>query len=160
GWESTDYEQALRNADTLLNEVRTRGPKRIILVSDFQAAGWNQANATFRLGSDVQLLTFDVGGNPSPNVAITDVEARSVNFGQKYSENLAVHVSNFSDTPRDHLMITFQMNDQTVEKREIGLTAREAKVVEFTGFNLAEGVSRCVIDIGSGDFAADNRFYF
>ena len=54
--------------------------------------------------SDIQLMTFDVGGsNPPPNVAVTRVDAHGLVFGQKYLENLAVQVSNFSDTPRDHL---------------------------------------------------------
>jgi hypothetical protein len=161
GWEGTDYEQALRGAESLFGELKTSGPKRIVLISDFQAAGWNQANATFKLSPDLQLVTIDVGGNgPAPNVAVTNVEARGVIFGQKYAENLAVHISNFSDAPRDRLLIDFQINDQTVEKREVNLGARDAKVVEFTGFNLAEGANRCVIQIAANDFAPDNRFFF
>src|SRR6185436_1502857 len=81
-------------------------------------------------------------------------------FGQKYLQNLAVQVSNFSDTARDHLAIDFQINDQTIDKRDISLNAHDVKVVEFTGFNLAEGANRCAIEIAAGDFAPDNKFYF
>lgn len=161
GWEGTDYEQALRGAESLFGELKTSGPKRIILISDFQERGWNQANATFKLSSDIKLLTIDVGGNsPPPNVAVTKVDARGVVFSQKYAENLAVHISNFSEAPRDRLLIDFQINDQSVEKREINLNARDSRVVEFTGFNLAEGANRCAIEIAGGDFAPDNWFYF
>jgi len=161
GWEGTDYEQALRGADSLFTELKMGGPKRIVLISDFQATAWSQANATFKLGNDTQLMTVDVGGNnPPPNVAVTDVNAHGVVFGQKYLQNLTVEVSNFSDTTRDRLAIEFQINDQTVDKREISLNARDVKVVEFTGFNLAEGANRCAIEIAAGDFAPDNKFYF
>ncbi len=161
GWEGTDYEQALRGAESLFAESKTGGAKRIVLISDFQASGWNQANASFKLGSDTQLLTFDVGGNnPAPNVAVTKVDAHGVVFGQKYLQNVSVQVNNFSDSPRDRLAIDFQINDQTVDKREISLNARETKVIEFTGFNLTEGANRCAIEIGAGDFAPDNKFYF
>lgn len=163
GWEGTDYEQALRGAESLFSELKTdgRGLRRIVLISDFQATGWNQARATFKLGNDIQLMTVDVGGNnPPPNVAVTNVDAHGVMFGQKYLQNLAVQVSNFSDNPRDRLAIDFQINDQTVDKREISLNARDVKVVEFTGFNLAEGANRCSIEISAGDFAPDNKFYF
>jgi len=161
GWEGTDYEQALRGAESLFGEVKTGGPKRIVLISDFQASGWNSVNASFRLGADTQLLTYDVGGNyPPPNVAVTKVDAHGLVFGQKYLENLAVQVSNYSDSPRDHLAVAFQINDQTVEKREISLNARDVKIVEFTGFNLADGANRCAIEIAAGDFAPDNKFYF
>ena len=161
GWDGTDYEQALRGAESLLSEVETSGPKRIVMISDFQAPGWRPANATFKLANTTQLTTLDVGGNnPAPNVAITGVEARGVVFGQKYLDNLAVHVSNFSDTPRDHLQLDFQINEQTVEKRDISLNSRDSRVIEFSGFNLNDGANRCTIQIASGDFAPDNRFYF
>jgi von Willebrand factor type A domain/Aerotolerance regulator N-terminal/Beta-galactosidase trimerisation domain len=161
GWEGTDYEQALRGAEALFGELKTSVAKRIVLISDFQATGWNQANSTFKLASDIQLLTIDVGGNnPPPNAAVTKVDARGLVFGQKYQENLAVHVSNFSDAPRDHLSIDFQINDQTVEKREISLNARDSKLVEFTGFNLTDGANRCAIEIAADAFLPDNKFFF
>jgi uncharacterized membrane protein len=161
GWDGTDYEQALRGAESLLGEIETSGPKRIVMISDFQAPGWRQANATFKLSNNTQFTTLDVSTNiPDPNVAVTNVEARGVVFGQKYLDNLAVHIGNFSDTPRDHVQVDFQINDQTVEKRDISLNSRDSRVVEFTGFNLNEGTNRCTIDISSGDFTPDNRFYF
>jgi hypothetical protein len=161
GWDGTDYEQALRGAESLLSEIQINGTKKIVLISDFQATGWNQANATFKLANDTQLITFDVGGdNPAANVAVTNVEARGTVFGQKYLDKLAVHVSNFSDTPKDRLQVDFQINDQTVEKREVSLNSRDSKVIEFTGFNLNDGANRCVIEINSVDFKEDNHFYF
>ncbi|MGZ8844288.1 MAG: VWA domain-containing protein, partial [Pyrinomonadaceae bacterium] len=39
GWEGTDYEQALRGAESLFGELKTGGVKRIVLISDFQASG-------------------------------------------------------------------------------------------------------------------------
>ena len=161
GWEGTDYEQALRGAESLLNEIDTSGPKRIVMISDFQAPGWSPASATFKLSNSTQLTTLDLGGkSPPANIAITDVEARGTVFGQKYLDNLVVHVSNFSDIPRDHVQIDFDINEQTVEKRDISLNSRESRVVEFTGFNLNEGANRCTINIIIDDFAPDNRFYF
>ena len=161
GWDGTDYEQALRGAESLLAELKTSGIKKIVMISDFQAIGWNQSLATFKLANDTQLTTLDVGGNnPPANVAVTNVEARGTVFGQKYSDNLAVHVTNFSDSARDRVQLDFQINDQTVEKREINLNSRDSRVVEFNNFNLNDGANRCVIEINSADFPADNRFYF
>jgi hypothetical protein len=161
GWDGTEYEQALRGAESLLSEIQTTGPKRIVMISDFQIAGWTQAAGTFKLSNNTQFTTLDVGGNnPPPNVAITNVEARGVVFGQKYLDNLVVHVSNFSDTPKDHVQVDFQINEQTVEKRDISLNSRDSRVVEFTGFNLNDGANRCTVDIVAGDFAPDNRYYF
>jgi hypothetical protein len=161
GWDGTDYEQALRGAESLLSELKTGGKRKVVLISDFHSAGWNAATASFKLGNATELQTIDVGGNNSEaNVAVTNVEARGVMFGQKYLENLAVHVNNFSDTPRDRVQVSFLINDQTVDKREISLGTRDTRIIEFTDFNLTEGANRCAIEVGSGDFAPDNHFYF
>src|SRR5262249_31176420 len=58
GWDGTDYEQALRGAESLLSEVQTTGPKRILMISDFQTPGWSPATATFKLSSHTQLQTL------------------------------------------------------------------------------------------------------
>src|SRR5687767_3954808 len=62
GWDGTDYEQALRGAESLLNEVKTGGERKIVLISDFHAPGWSIATASFKLGNTTKLVTIDVGG--------------------------------------------------------------------------------------------------
>ncbi|HEX8503297.1 MAG TPA: BatA domain-containing protein [Pyrinomonadaceae bacterium] len=160
GYEATDYEQALRGAGSLLGALKGDAPKRVLMISDFQAAGWDAARATFRLAPEVRLALVEVGGRPSGNVAVTNVEARGAVYGQKYTDRLAVHVSNFGEEERARVALDFQINDQTVEKRELTLAPREQKVVELTGFNLAEGPNRCAVRLRAEDFAPDNDFFF
>jgi hypothetical protein len=145
----------------MLADLPTSGAKRIVLISDFHAPGWKQSTASFKLSNDIQFTTLDVGGNNAPaNVAVTNVEARGVMFGQKYVDNLTAHLNNFSDVQTGQIQVDFQINDQTVEKRSVNLNSREEKVIEFSGFNLNEGANRCVIRISTKDFAPDNTFYF
>src|SRR5262245_44618105 len=72
GSEATDYVQALRGAEGLFKQTAA-ADKRIILISDFQAAGRNGAEASYRLPSNIKLVTIDVGEKNSPNMAITAV---------------------------------------------------------------------------------------
>jgi Aerotolerance regulator N-terminal/von Willebrand factor type A domain len=162
GFEGTDYEQALRGAESLFAELKTSGQKRIILISDFQASGWAQASQSFKLRNDVRLIPVDVGGGAgTENLSVLNVEARPVVYGQKYTDKLAVHVSNFGEQARERLQLDLKINDQTVERRELSLAARDRTVVEFSGFNLAEGPNRCAVTLGSADdFTYDNQFYF
>jgi hypothetical protein len=160
GYEATDYEQGLRGAETLLGTLKGAGPKRVLLISDLQAAGWNPARSSFRLRPDVRLAVIDVGGDPSANVAVTNVEARGAVYGKRYEEKLAAHVSNFGEEARGQLAVEFLVNEQTAERRTIDLAPRDSKVVEFTGFNLSEGPNRCSVRLRSEDFAADNEFFF
>lgn len=160
GYEATDYEQALRGAEALFRESKTGGARRVLVLSDFQASGWDAGRATFRLSPEVRLALIDVAGAPESNMAVTNVEARGAVYGQKYTDKLAVHVANFSEDERGPFTLDFQINEQTVEKREVTLAPHEEKVVEFTDFNLAEGTNRCALRLRSEDFAPDNEFYF
>jgi hypothetical protein len=160
GFEATDYEQALRGAEALFRESKARGARRVLVLSDFQASGWDAGRATFRLPPEVRLALIDVAGAPESNAAVTNVEARGAVYGQKYTDKLAVHVANFGDEERARLTLDFQINEQTIEKRELTLAPREQKVVEFTDFNLAEGTNRCAVRLRAEDFAPDNDFYF
>ncbi|HEX8337291.1 MAG TPA: BatA domain-containing protein [Pyrinomonadaceae bacterium] len=160
GYEATDYEQALRGAEALFGESKAQGGRRVVVLSDFQASGWDAGRANFRLAPDVRLALIDVAGEPESNAAVTNVEARGAVYGQKYADKLAVHVANFGDEERARLTLDFQIGDQTVEKRELTLAPREERVVEFTDFNLAEGTNRCAVRLRAEDFAPDNDFYF
>ena len=160
GFEATDYEQALRGAEAMFRESKAGGAKRVLVLSDFQATGWDAGRATFRLSPEVRLALIDVAGAPEGNVAVTNVEARGAVYGQKYTDKLAVHVANFNDEERGPITLDFQINEQTVEKRELTLAPREQKVIEFTDFNLGEGTNRCAVRLRSEDFAPDNDFYF
>ena len=159
GFGSTAYAQALRGAEELMKEATTK-EKRIILLSDFQAVGWNQADTSYRLRNDIKLLTTDVGAGEAANLAITDLNAQPVIYQQKYTDKLAARIVNFSDEARDSLQVEFQINDQAVEKRQVKIAARDSALVEFSDFNLNEGVNRAVIEISDTSFPFDNRFYF
>jgi hypothetical protein len=159
GSEATDYVQALRGAEGLFKET-TAADKRIVLISDFQAAGRNEAEASYRLPSDIKLVTIDVGEQNSPNLAITDVGLRALIYQAKYSDRLTARIANFSDEEKTSVRVELQLNDHTEGVREIKVAARDATTVEFTGFNLNEGVNRGVIVIGGDNFPFDNRFNF
>jgi len=159
GMSGTEYAQALRGADGLFKD-EGKGVRRIVLLSDFQAAGWNQAQASFRLSKDVQLEPIDVSEGAAPNLAVTEVTAQPVIYQQKYTDKLAARVTNFSDEARPNVRVEFQINDHPVEKRELKLEAHASELVEFTDFNLNEGVNRCVVVVSEDTFPLDNRFFF
>ncbi|MBS1807805.1 MAG: BatA domain-containing protein [Acidobacteria bacterium] len=159
GLVATAYTQALRGAEELMKEATTKD-RRIVLISDYQAAGWNQADTSYRLSNDIKFVTNDVGESDARNLAITEVNAQPVIYQQKYADKLAARIANFSDEAQDNVQVEFQLNDHTVEKRQVKIAARETAVVEFTDFNLNEGVNRGQIEISDTTFPVDNRFYF
>lgn len=159
GWNSTDYGQALRGAAELFKEVKA-GNKRLIVLSDFQAAGRNPAETPFRLDQSIKLVPVDLGEADSKNVAITDLAAQPLIYQQKYTDKLTARVTNFSDQENNSVRVTFSLNDRIVEKRELKIAANDVTAVEFTDFNLNEGINRCTLQVEGDAFAADNTFYF
>ncbi len=159
GSDATDYVQALRGAEGLFKESAA-AEKRIILISDFQASGKNAAEAAYRLPSNIKLVTIDVGEQDSPNLAVTDVGLEPMIYQAKYSNKLTARIANFSDEEKTGVRVEFQLNDSPVAKREVKIAPRDATTVEFTDFNLNEGVNRCVIVIEGDNFPFDNRFNF
>jgi uncharacterized membrane protein len=159
GSNGTDYAQALRGAEGLFKDAGG-SDKRIVLVSDFQAAGRNQAEASYRLSKDIKLVTIDLGEENSPNLAVADVNLQPLLYQPKYADKLTARIANYSDEARTGVRVEFQLNDHTVEKRDIKIEARDAATVEFTGFNLNEGVNRGVILVEGDNFPYDNKFHF
>src|SRR5262245_40125073 len=78
----------------------------------------------------------------------------------KYPNKLTARVANFSDDEKSGVRVELQLNDHTVAPLEIKIAPRDATTVEFTGFNLNEGVNRGVIVIDGDNFTFDNRYNF
>ena len=80
-------------------------------------------------------------------------------YQAKYGDRLTARIANFSDDEKTGVRVELSNSTTTLRgAREIKIAARDA-TVEFTGFNLNEGVNRGVIVIGR-QFPFDNRFNF
>src|SRR5262245_63363048 len=122
GSDATDYVQALRGAEGLFKGTSAAN-KRIVLISDFQAAGRNEVETSYRLPSNIRLDTIDVGEQNSPNLAVTDVGLQPLIYQAKYADKLTARVANFIDEEKAGVRVELQLNDHTVEKREIKIAA-------------------------------------
>jgi VWA domain-containing protein/aerotolerance regulator-like protein len=156
---STDYIQALRAAEGMFKEAGAAN-KNIILISDFQGSGRNPSEAAYRLSKEIKLTTIDLGEPESPNLAIPEVSVQPLIYQPKYTERLTARIANYSDAAKSGVRVEFQLNDRTVEKREIKIAARDATTVDFTGFNLNEGDNRAVLQVEGDNFSFDNRRFF
>lgn len=159
GLGATDYEQALRATENVFAEAG-KGERRIFLISDFQASGRTVGDGGYRLPKEVKLLPVDVGETSAPNLAVVEVGAHPVVYQQKYTDKINVRVANFSDEDRSGVRVEFSINDHVVEKRELRIPARGIESVEFTGFNLSDGINRCMATISDDAFSPDNRHFF
>jgi hypothetical protein len=158
GLDSTDYLQAIQAADAILKDA-SRGRHRIVLISDFQDAGWNRAAPPVKLGADVKLLPIDVSESKVSNVAVTQVVADPVVYAQKYAGKIVARVNNFGADDIDS-PIELKINDLPVERRPLKLDAGGVANIEFTGFNVPDGSNRATVEINADSFTLDNKFFF
>lgn len=157
--EATDYLQSLQAADAMLKES-ARGARRIYLISDFQAAGWNRTAPQVKLSPAVELVTVDVASAESANVAVSEVKAEPVVYAQKYSGKVSARLSNFGPESVSDAVVDLKLNDLAVERRQSALDSADSRAVDFTGFNVPEGANRATVEINGDDFPLDNKFYF
>lgn len=158
GLDSTDYLQAIQAADAILKDA-SRGRHRIVLISDFQDAGWNRAAPPVKLGADVKLFPIDVAEAKVSNVAVTQVTADPVVYAQKYAGKIIARVNNFGTDQIDSA-IELKLNDLPVERRPLKLDAGGVANIEFTGFNVPDGSNRATVEINADSFTLDNKFFF
>lgn len=156
----TDLTQAIRGAESLFTDD-TAGSRRIFLISDFQASGkGSPGGSDFKLKRGTTLEPVDVSDDLIENVAITDLGVHNVVYQQKYTDRMTAKVTNFGLEDRKGVRIEFKINDAIVEKREFDVVSGESKTIEFTDFNVNEGVNRCQLDLTDDKFTLDNRFAF
>jgi len=156
----TDLTQAIRGAESLFSDDRSRA-RRIFVISDFQASGKGSVGGSdFKLKQGVDLEPVDVSDDMMENIAISDLGVHNVVYQQKYADRLTAKVTNFGLEDRKSIRIEFRINDAIVDKREFDVPAGESKTIEFTDFNLNEGVNRCQLDLSDDKFTFDNRFAF
>lgn len=153
---ATDYGQALRGAEGVLAEAEGR-ENVIVLISDFQASGWDRTRDPFPLNG--RLIPIDVARDESTNLACTDIGLSPVVYAPKYEESLLVKITNFSDQ-RQSTRVRLWLNGHPIGEHRLELDARARRVVEFTGFALLEGSNRGVIEIDDDALSVDNRFFF
>lgn len=165
---TTNYLQAIQTADALLREARAK-PRKIYLISDFQASGWNRTDSSFKLSRDIELVPVDVSENEALNCTVMDVRSEPVVYAQKYTGKLVASLACFSDNTADDEsarqnpidgVAELKINDLPIERRQVKLSPSTPTIVEFSGFNVPEGSNRAAIELSGDRFPLDNRSNF
>ncbi len=135
-----DLAQALNTAVDLLASS-TQPARRVVLYTDLQAnqierGAWAtlaQKAATTAGGVSVQIQTPS-GTQPSrlPNLAITDVQAKSDVWIEGKPIPFAVRLANYSDSERANLSVRLFVAGQVVSTRTVGLAPHASAEIELS----------------------------
>lgn len=156
---ATNLDQALQAAESLLR-AEPAATRTIHLLTDFQATGRTGGGTTYRPRPGIQIVPFDVGEVAGPNLAISEVTGVGTIHQPKYTDRLTARISNYGAELVSAAKVEFRLNDRPIEKREVSIPAGESRTLEFTDFNLTEGLNQATILIDGDRFNPDNRFEF
>lgn len=151
---ATRYVPALRLARELLVEgARPRG--EVVLVSDFQRAGWDGGMEELRFPAGTVVRQVDVSDGTTPvDVAVTDVELERSGEGGREALSVsatlrgAPSVASGGATPEGAVMrrqATLELNGRAVQSVDMDVPAGGSAIARFEPQGLPPGVVRGLV---------------
>jgi len=156
----TAYYDAFAMADRVLAQFEGLS-RELVVISDFQRNGWNRSSREPVIDSDVQTEMVDLGVENPDNVGFESVNVDATVFSRTYEGQLLARVNNHALASSATVTVSLDINDRTVESREVSIAAESSELVEFTGFELDLGYSQGRVRIEDEDaLMDDNEFVF
>ncbi len=134
-------------------------PIEVHLFSDMQRSDMPASFAEMALPPNVSLVLHAVGNKAEPNWAVESVNAPSRVWDPKKARVTAV-IAGYQ-TPAATRTASLVVNGKTIDSKKVNVPANGRATVEFQSLDVPYGLSRCEIQIDSGDaLAADDRYLF
>jgi hypothetical protein len=163
---ATRYGPALRLAQGVLEES-DRARREVVVVSDFQQAGWDGA-PDVRLPAGTALRRVSVASGPAPNATVAAVDvargtaagpAGTATAGQE-TVALTARVRNLAAEPVLGRRVELELNGRVLQARSVDLPASGTVPVRFDAVALPPEASRGVVRLAPDALAADDAHHF
>jgi hypothetical protein len=153
----TRYAPALRAAQEILDTASV--PRReIVLISDFQKAGWEGADDV-RLPETTTLTSIDVSGGPTSNLAIPGVDLeRDYALGRERVIPTARLVNKGARAVSD-VDVTFEVDGRVVRQQKASLGPNTSASVTFEPFPLPPTTARATVRVTPDALPEDDTFH-
>jgi hypothetical protein len=158
GFGVTRYAPALRMAQEML--AASDLPRReIVLVTDFQKAGWEGADDV-QLPPSTTLTWVDVSDRGASNLAITGVEMERDYESGRERVIATARLVNKGPRPVEGAEVTFDVDGRTVRQQRASLGPNTSATVTFEPFPLPPTVARATVRVTPDALAQDDAFHF
>jgi hypothetical protein len=154
----TRYGPALKLAQSLL-EASTMPRREVVLISDFQRAGWDGGEG-IRLPPGTELTTVPVQDADVRNVAVSGVTFRREAQGGRERVAVTARLSNTGPDPVTGLEVALELDGREQETQRVDVAAGDAASVTFPPFTLAESTVRGTVRSAADPLEADDAFHF
>jgi hypothetical protein len=155
---ATRYGPALKLAESIL-DVSTLPRREVILISDFQRAGWTDAEDV-SFGSEVRVTPVIISSEGAANLAVPSVAFARADFSGQERITLTAGVANRGPAPATNVPVSLEIEGHQLETTSVTVGANASASVTFQPFTLAEPIVRGTVRAGSDALLADNAFHF
>ena len=157
----TRYYEAFVAADRVLQQY-SNVKRKLILISDFQRAGWNRSSRENVIAKDVKTEMVNLGVENSTNVGIDNVSVDAASFARTFGGRVTARIHNYRKDQAVTVPVSLMINDKQVGGRQnLQIPANSTALAEFTGFDLPIGPTKGKLKVEAADpLEVDNEFLF
>jgi hypothetical protein len=157
---ATAFYEAFIMADRVLAGFEGMN-RELVVISDFQRNGWNRSSRESVIDGDVEVELVNLGVENPANVGFESVNVDATVFTRTYEGQMLARLNNYDLLAPATVNVSLDINDRTVDTREVTIDAESSELVEFTGFELPLGYTRGRVRIDDDDpLMTDNEFLF
>jgi hypothetical protein len=154
----TRYGPAFKLAQSLL-EPSTLPRREVVLISDFQRAGWDGGDGA-RLPPGTTLTTVPVQDPDIHNVAVSGITFRREEQEGRERVSATARVVNTGPDPVTGLEVTLELDGRALESLRTDVPAGDAASVTFPPFTLPDAPVRGTVRAAADALPADDAFHF
>jgi hypothetical protein len=154
--DATRYAPALRLAQSLLSRS-TLPQKEAVLISDFQASGWERREE-ITLPEGAGLTPVSVGSLETANVAVSSVRFQRTSFSGEERVMVTAGITNRSSSTVRDLAVKLEVEGRLVDTRNVTIEPNAAATVTFPAVTVANAM-RATVRAGTDAMPADNQFH-
>src|SRR5712671_391433 len=157
----TRYYEAFTTADRVLQQY-AKEQKNLIMISDFQRAGWNRSSRENVISRDVKAQMVNLGVENSTNLGIDNVSVDATSFTRTFGGHVTARIHNYRKDLPATVPVSLTLNGKEVPpRRTVTISANSTALADFTGFDLPVGASKGKVRIEADDpLMVDNEFMF
>ena len=156
--EGTRFAPALKLASQIIG-ASTLPRREVVLISDFQKAGWaNHNEVTFPAGTVI--TPIDVGADThTADVGVSQVTTSRDSTGGRDHVTIAARLINTGPTPRT-VAATLSVGGRDVQSQRVTVAATGARQVAFASIPVPSGATKGLVRISHDSLAADDQLAF
>lgn len=132
--------------------------KDIVLISDFQKAGWAKREE-LALPPEVTLRTVDVSTGDASDAGIVGVTTERTRDSVRERVTVTARAVNLGTRPRT-VSAVLELGGRTLESKRVTLPAKGATQVRFAPVIVPPSATRGLVRIDEDSLAADDTFFF